>query len=150
MRRTLSPSVIRFVIRFVIRSRLALPSPLLLTFGVTGCAVATDSPLVGGETCTALTSGTWTVTGAAFGMGDDNPMDGDVTMDDEACAFAFSDWSMQMDDLPSGGVVDGDAVQLDGLTSKWRTCTGTATDTASASGTCEEDGTAWIMVLALR
>lgn len=125
--------------------------PIFLAIPLVGCSGGgsdSDSSLVGGDTCTELTSGTWTTTGAAFGMGDDNPMDGDLTMNVDECSFAFDNWSMEMDDLPSGGVIDGDAVQLDGLTSKWRTCTGTATDATTASGTCDEDGTAWEIVLA--
>lgn len=100
--------------------------------------------LKGGATCTALTSGTWTFTGPAWGMGD-NPMDGDVTMNADACTFTLDNWNMQMDDLPSGGVVDGDAVQFDGLNSYWRSCTGTATDANNASGTCTDDGAAWVI-----
>jgi hypothetical protein len=110
------------------------------TPGDTGAPVAGDS-------CTALTSGRWTVTGPAWGMAD-NPMDGDVTMDAESCTFAFSNWDMQMDDLPSGGVLDGDAVQLDGLTDYWRSCTGTAADEGNVSGTCAEDGADFQMVAA--
>ena len=100
--------------------------------------------LSGGETCTALSAGTWTFSGDAFGMGD-NTMTGDVTLDASACTFTFDNWDMQMDDLPSGGVLDGDAATLDGLNSRWRTCTGTATDESNAAGTCATDGTEWAM-----
>lgn len=103
------------------------------------------SPLTGGDTCTMLTDGSWTFSGAAFGMGD-NTMTGDVTLDATACKFTLGNWDMQMDDLPSGGALDADAVTLDGLTSKWQSCTGTATDENTASGTCSEDGTDWMMV----
>jgi hypothetical protein len=70
-------------------------------------------------------------------------MAADLAMDAEACAFSFSNFDMAMDDLPSGGVLDDDAVQLDGLTSYWRTCAGTADSSVHASGTCAEDGAAW-------
>lgn len=120
-----------------------LLGPLLL---VSCTAAPPDSEAVkGGDSCTALTSGRWTVTGAAWGMGD-NPMDGDVTMDATACTFTFANWDMQMDDLPSGGALDGGAVTLDGLNSYWRSCTGTATDENNASGTCSDDGRDWMMV----
>ena len=120
-------------------------APLALLLWACSAGGGADSvPLTGGETCTELTSGAWTVTGAAWGMGD-NPMDGDVTMDAGACTFAFSNWDMAMDDLPTGGAVDGEVVQLDGLTSYWRSCTGTATDSNNASGTCSDDGAEWVM-----
>ncbi len=119
---------------------------LVLTLVLVACGVpASDSePLVGGDTCVALTSGPWTFSGEAFGMGDAT-MGGDVTFDAEACTFTISNWSMTMDDLPTGGALDGDSVQLDGLSSRWRTCTGTAPDEDNASGTCSEDNTAWAM-----
>jgi hypothetical protein len=75
----------------------------------------------------------------------DNPMDGDVTMNAEDCTFTLGNWDMVMDDLPSGGAVDGDQVQLDGLNSYWRSCTGTATDEANAAGTCSDDGAEWMI-----
>ncbi len=120
--------------------------PLALFLAACQTGSGEDSaPLEGGDTCTALTSGTWTFTGAAWGMGD-NPMDGNVTMDTEGCTFTLGEWDMAMDDLPSGGAVDADAVQFDGLTSYWQTCTGTATDENTASGTCSDDGAEWMMV----
>ena len=122
--------------------------PTLILAYLPACSTATgedSTPLVGGDTCTALTSGTWTVTGAAWGMGD-NPMDGTVTMDSDACTFVFSEWDMQMDDLPSGGALDADAVVLDGLNSYWSRCTGSATDENTVGGTCEDDGDDWAMV----
>lgn len=103
----------------------------------------TSSPK-GGDTCTALTSGTWTFTGAAWKMGD-NPMDGDITMDVDACTFTIDNWDMQMDDLPTGGVLDGDQVQLDGLNSYWQRCTGTASDETHMAGICADDGADWII-----
>lgn len=113
---------------------------------LSACAGAPDSaPLEGGDTCTVLTSGTWTFSGDAWGMGDET-MDGDLTLDAEACTFTLDNWSMSMNNLPTGGALDGDAVQFDGLTSKWRTCTGTATDESNASGTCSEDDTDWAIV----
>lgn len=118
---------------------------LVLTI-LAGCTGGTDSAdvLHGGDTCTVLVDGEWTMTGAAFGMGDE-AMTATVTFDADACSFQLSAWSMAMDDLPSGGVLDGDAVQLDGLNSRWRSCTGTASDTMNASGTCSDDGAAWQM-----
>ncbi|MFZ5479276.1 MAG: hypothetical protein ACOZNI_21100 [Myxococcota bacterium] len=107
---------------------------------------ADSEPLKGGETCTALTTGTWTFTGPAWGMGD-NPMDGDVAMDAESCTFTLGEWDMVMDDLPAGGAVDGDQVTLDGLNSYWRSCLGTATET-TVSGVCEDDGLAFEMAFA--
>lgn len=61
--------------------------------------------------------------------------------------ISLSAWDMAMDDVPSGGVLDGDAVQFDGLNSYWRSCTGTATDTGHADGTCADDGAAWAIDL---
>jgi hypothetical protein len=119
--------------------------PLLILLSACGASKGEDSSaLAGGYTCTALTTGTWTFTGAAWGMGD-NSMDGNVTMDIDACTFTLGNWDMQMDDLPSGGVLDGDAVQLDGLNSYWRSCTGTATGASTVSGTCSDDGADWAM-----
>lgn len=118
----------------------------LVLVGCTGTGdSSSDTSLHGGDTCTVLTTGNWTLTGAAFRMGD-NPMTADLTFDEDVCSFTFSQWSMSMDDLPSGGVIDGDAVQLDGLASRWRTCTGPATDENTASGTCSDDGSDWMMV----
>ena len=112
------------------------------------CAGSSDStPLEGGDSCTALISGTWTFSGDAWGMGDDT-MDGDITLDADACSFTIDNWSMAMDDLPTGGVLDGDAVQFDGANSYWQSCTGTATDESHASGTCSDDGADWMMVSA--
>lgn len=128
-------------------NRLNLLLPLAVLAACASGDAEDSTPLEGGDTCTALTSGTWTVTGAAWGMGD-NPMDGDVTMDSSACTFTFSNWDMAMDDLPSGGAVDGDAVTLDGLNSRWQGCTGTAADENTASGTCADDGSDWVMVAA--
>lgn len=102
--------------------------------------------LAGGDTCVALMSGTWTFTGEAWGMGD-HPMDGDVTMDADACVFTLDNWDMQMDDLPTGGAVDGDQVQLDGANSYWRSCTGTAADDRNVSGNCADDGAAFAMAM---
>jgi hypothetical protein len=78
-------------------------------------------------------------------MGDES-MDGELTLDAESCTFTLHDWSMAMDDLPTGGALDGDALQFDGLTSRWRTCTGTTADEYTASGTCSEDDSAWAIV----
>ncbi len=118
---------------------------LVLPVVVAACSGAGDSsPLAGGDACTELADGTWTFSGAAFGMGDET-MTGVVTVDVAACVVTIADWSMAMDDLPNGGVVDGDAVQLDGLNSFWRSCTGTAPDATHASGVCTDDGTAWAM-----
>lgn len=75
----------------------------------------------------------------------DNPMDGDVTMNEEDCNFTFSNWDMVMDDLPSGGALDGASVVLDGLNSYWSSCVGEATDEQNVSGTCEDDGAAFVM-----
>ena len=101
-------------------------------------------PLVGGDTCVALVDGPWTLGGPAWGMGD-LTMLGTVTMDTAECSFRLDDYDMAMNDLPSGGVVDEDRVQLDGLTSYWRTCVGTADEEAHVSGTCSEDGSAFEM-----
>lgn len=91
-----------------------------------------------------LQSGTWTVTGEAWGMGD-NPMDGDVTMNEDDCNFTFSNWDMVMDDLPSGGALDGADVVLDGLNSYWASCTGEANDEHNVAGTCADDGAEFVM-----
>jgi hypothetical protein len=109
-------------------------------------APAADSALRGGDSCTELVSGTWTFSGAAFGMGDET-MDALLTFDADACAFTITEWSMAMDDLPNGGVIDGDAVQLDGLNYDWRTCSGVAQDAQSASGTCSNDGDPWAIAV---
>jgi hypothetical protein len=119
-------------------------SALALLLSACAAGGADTEPLTGGDTCTALTSGTWTFSGAAWGMGD-TTMEGDVTLDAAACSFTLDHWTMAMDDLPSGGVLDGDAVQLDGLNSYWRSCTGTAADADTVSGTCSDDGADWTM-----
>ncbi len=126
-------------------SRLFSWSPLCFLLACTG-APAGDSALQGGDSCTELVSGTWTFSGAAFGMGDET-MDALLTFDADACAFTITEWSMAMDDLPNGGVIDGDAVQLDGLNYDWRTCTGVAQDAQSASGTCANDGDPWAIAV---
>lgn len=120
-------------------------SPLAVLLACAG-APADDSALQGGDSCTQLVSGTWSFSGVAFGMGSE-AMDALVTFDADACAFTITDWSMAMDDLPNGGVVDVDAVQLDGLNYDWRTCTGLAIDTQGASGTCANDGDPWVMAV---
>lgn len=111
----------------------------------TSPADSADSP-TGGDTCTALTIGTWTVTGAAWNMGD-NPMDATLTFDEAACTFTLSEWTMQMDDLPDGGVVDDTTVTLRGPTSGWGTCVGEAASAGEVSGTCSDDGDDFQMVL---
>jgi hypothetical protein len=111
-----------------------------------GCPADPLPPLTGGDTCTALSDGRWVFTGPAWGMGDE-PMRATVEMDEEECVFAFSSFDMAMDDLPTGGALDGADVQLDGLTSYWRTCTGTAASEHHAAGTCAEDGLAWDLSL---
>ena len=123
-------------------------TPALLPIFLLGCAGAgaDSAPILGGDTCTAPTVGTWTFSGAAFGMGEET-MDGDLALDSETCTFTLENWSMAMDDLPSGGALDGDAVQLDGLNSFWRTCVGTASDENTVSGTCSDDGSDWRMVV---
>lgn len=109
-----------------------------------GADSGADTALHGGETCTLLTEANWTIYADAFNMGDE-PMKADLAFNADDCSFAFSNWSMAMDDLPSGGVLDADAVQFDGINPFWRTCTGTATDENTASGTCSDDGSAWSM-----
>lgn len=123
-------------------------TPLLALIGLVlaACdgAKGDTGALTGGQTCTALATGTWTMTGPAWGMGD-NPMDGELTMDAERCTFTLGAWDMVMDDLPTGGAVDGDQVRLDGLTSYWRSCVGTASDTDNVSGVCSDDDAAFEM-----
>lgn len=118
-------------------------APVLACSATTG---ADSTPVQGGDTCTVLTDGTWTLGGAAWGMGDQT-MTGTVTMDTASCTFTLDGYDMQMDDLPTGGGVDGDQVQLDGLTSYWRSCVGTATDGNDVAGTCSDDGSAFAMVV---
>lgn len=117
-------------------------SPLLLLLSSACAGTDTPEPLVGGDTCIALTAGTWTFAGPAWGMGE-YTMQGDLTLDATACTFTLTAWDMAMDDLPSGGAVDDVAVQFDGLNSYWRSCTGTATDQNHADGLCADDGAAW-------
>lgn len=94
-------------------------------------------PLEGGETCTVLTSGSWLAVGAALGMPEGSgDMFVDLTMDEAACTFTLDNWSMAMGDLPTAGALDGADVILDGLTSGWRECTGTAADEVTFSGAC--------------
>ena len=52
-----------------------------------------------------------------------------------------------MNDLPNGGAVDGDAVQLDGKNSYWRSCVGTATDAGAVAGSCSDDDADFEMVV---
>jgi hypothetical protein len=97
----------------------------------------------GGDTCTPLEAGEWTIDGPAMGMA----MGATVEMDVEACEFTFSDWSMEMGSLPIGGALDGTALTLDG-DAHWSSCAGTvADDGASAEGVCDDDGSAFTMVL---
>lgn len=124
------------------------PVIVLVTLFLAACTgkgdSAADTGLHGGDTCTTLTTANWTIYADAFNMGDE-PMKADLAFDAASCSFSFSNWDMAMDDLPSGGVVDAEAVQFDGINPFWRTCTGTATDENTASGTCSDDGSAWSM-----
>jgi hypothetical protein len=126
----------------LMRSWSTLGSAVLLA----ACNGGKDSdPLTGGDDCTALETDVYVFAGPAWGMGK-KTMDGTLTMDVDSCAFTFEEWSMMMDDLPSGGVVDGDQVQLDGLNSYWRSCTGTASDEQTIEGTCADDGAAFSII----
>jgi hypothetical protein len=77
----------------------------------------------------------------------DLTMDGDVTMAAETCTFTLDEWSMAMNDLPNGGAVDGDTVQLDGKNSYWRSCVGTATEVGAVAGSCLDDDADFEMVV---
>ena len=88
----------------------------------------------GSPQCTALADGTWAVDGTAIGMA----MTVTITMDAEACTFAFSEWSMAME-VPDGGVIDGDAVTLTG--DGFDDCAGTVAADGTVEGTCGDGGT---------
>jgi hypothetical protein len=88
----------------------------------------------GEEACVALVDGDWTIDGSAIGM----PMGAVLTMDAEGCTFTFSDWSMEMNNLPAGGEVAGDQVTLTGggITAG---CVGTVNaEGTSAQGVCDD------------
>jgi hypothetical protein len=97
----------------------------------------------GSGVCTPLSSGAWTIDGPAMGM----PMGATLTMDVEGCEFTFTEWSMEMLSLPIGGTVDAAAVQLDG-DAHWSSCAGAVNaEGTEASGTCEDDGTDFTMII---
>ncbi|MES2642460.1 MAG: hypothetical protein V4850_23455 [Myxococcota bacterium] len=111
---------------------------LLVLFLLSACTPEKPEALEGGDTCTALTSGSWLGVGAALGMPEGSgDMFVELTMDEVSCTFTLDSWSMAMGDLPTGGALDGDALTLDGLTSGWRECTGTASASTAFSGTCD-------------
>ncbi len=99
----------------------------------------------GGEpaVCAPLEDGAWVIDGPAMGM----PMGFTLTMDEEACEFTFSEWSMEMYSLPYQGTIEVDALQLDG-DAHWSSCTGVveASGTA-ASGHCSDDDTTFTLAL---
>jgi hypothetical protein len=107
------------------------------------CAEAPErDALEGGLSCTQLVSGIWTASGDAFGM----DMQLSLEMNDESCSFTFDNWDMAMDELPTGGVIDGTRVQLDAPTDLWRSCTGNAASSVEITGNCADDGTAFSLV----
>lgn len=96
--------------------------------------------LVGGDTCTALESGAWYSAGSALGMPSaSTEMTVSLSMDPDSCLFSLSDWNMDMGAMPDQGALDGAAVQLGGPTSYWSSCTGTAADARTVTGTCADD-----------
>ena len=97
-------------------------------FGLVGCG--------GGAECEALSTGRYTADGSAFGMA----MEVVVTLDEEGCGFTFSEWSMAMTDLPSGGLVAGTTVTLLG-SAAWESCTGEVDADGGVQGTCGDGGT---------
>lgn len=106
---------------------------------LSACTPTTEDPepLKGGDSCTVLTSGSWLAVGAALGMPEGSgEMFVDLAMDEASCTFTLDNWSMAMGDLPTAGALDRAAVTLDGLTSGWRECTGTAADEMTFSGAC--------------
>ncbi|MEQ1501322.1 MAG: hypothetical protein ABMB14_03785 [Myxococcota bacterium] len=107
-----------------------------------GVALAACSGGTGGAPeCTALVDGEWVFDGAALGMA----MSAIVSMDVDGCTFAIADWTMEMGSIPSGGVVDGDAITLDGDDLYWASCVGTVgADGKSAEGACD-DGADFVM-----
>jgi hypothetical protein len=86
-----------------------------------------------GPQCTALTSGEWSGGGSALGM----TMGVTLTMDEAACTFTLTDWSMVMGDLPDQGSIDGDAVTM-GSSSYWSGCTATVSSATQFSGACDD------------
>lgn len=121
---------------------------ILLTI-LAACAVEEKPDLVGGDTCTALESGTWYAAGAAFGMpSGSTEMTVELAMDAEACTFTLGSWNMDMGPLADFGAIDVEAITLSGPTDYWDSCTGTAADSGTATGTCNEDGGAFELTLA--
>jgi hypothetical protein len=100
-----------------------------------------DTTATSTEACTALTSGRWAGTGAAFGMA----MEADLAVDDGGCGFTFSNWNMSMS-VPDGGVVAGDTVTFTG-NAFWSSCSGTITNDGAFGGTCSDDGSDFEMNL---
>src|SRR5687768_16197125 len=83
-----------------------------------------------GGSCEAPREGTWTASGACFGMS----MTSDLKHGSDGCSFSLSNWNMEMS-VPAGGSVRGSTVKISG--DQWNGCTGT-TDGASIHGTCPD------------
>lgn len=117
------------------------PLPFLLATACSGGG-ETDTSAADTDTtpaCQTLTDGTWTGSGAAFGMA----MDVTLTLDGAACSFTLTDWDMVMGSLPDGGTIAEDTVTLAGTDAYWSTCVGEATGGTVIDGVCEEDGAAF-------
>ncbi len=119
---------------------------LVLSLWMVACAPEEADALAGGDSCTVLTDGVWTLSGAAWGMGDAT-MTGAITMDADACSFTLNAYDMAMDDLPTGGVVNDSKVTLDGPNTDWRSCQGTASNVNTVSGECPDHGGTFSMVV---
>jgi hypothetical protein len=92
--------------------------------------------------CVPLIEGHWIIKGTAIGM----TMTGTLTLDDSGCAFAFSDWTMQMD-MPDGGVVERNEIRLTGSGKRdWGQCMGNVNSEMDANGGCD-DGAIFEMFL---
>lgn len=107
--------------------------PLFFVLGACGTSGPADDDTDAANTdaavtCSALPDGVWVLNGTCFGM----TMTGTLTLDDTGCAFAFSDWNMNMD-VPKGGKVDGDTVTFAGA--GWKECSGTL-DGGTVTGGC--------------
>lgn len=90
--------------------------------------------------CTKLQSGTWNVRGTVFGMN----MTTQLTFIADDCSFTLSNWSMQHGSLPIGGSVAEATVTLKG-SGDWSTCSGSALDEQSVSGSCSSNGASFEM-----
>lgn len=99
-----------------------------LRVGVVAGLLAGCAP---GETCEAVTPGVWTASGTCFGVARTLT----TAFDEEACRVSFQDWATVNGGEPTGGVVTGSDVALEG--GAFEGCVGDV-DGTSIIGTCPD------------